>query len=115
MSDTVESGRALKKAENDCPERTIKPPVLQRGGSAPAQATTWHVQYRDEDGRHLRRYLTPEGAVQAACEMMDEGIKVDAIGVGHPDNAIGPAKVADIYKIWLLVRRAEQTWRTANR
>lgn len=61
---------------------------------------TWHVQYRDGLGDHIGRHPTPERAIEAACQLIDEGGEVYGIGTGPLTDSIGSVEIARIYAIW---------------
>jgi hypothetical protein len=62
---------------------------------------TWHVQYRDHAGGHIVRHPSPEGAIEAACVLMDHGCEVFGIGTGPLTDSIGGAEIARIYALWV--------------
>ncbi len=63
-------------------------------------APDWHVQYQKHGVDHVAWYTTPEGAIEAACALIDDGGDVYGIGVGSLDDSIAKDQIARIYAIW---------------
>jgi hypothetical protein len=63
-------------------------------------ARDWHVQYRKHGTKHLEWFATPEGAIEAACGLIDEGCDVYGIGAGSLDDSIPKDQIAKIYGFW---------------
>jgi len=60
----------------------------------------WHVQYREGETDHLRRYPTPEAAIEDACRLIDEGCDVYGMGTGLLSTSIGRDEIARIHAFW---------------
>ena len=60
----------------------------------------WRVRYESESGNSVLAFRSPESAIEAACAMMDRGLKVLSIGTADPDDSIAEAEIARIYAIW---------------
>ena len=60
----------------------------------------WRVQYRDESGKSILAFRSPERAIEAACSLIDSGYQVLSIGSADPDDAISEIEIARIYAIW---------------
>ena len=60
----------------------------------------WRVRYESESGNSVLAFRSPEGAIEAACAIMDRGLKVLSIGTADPDDTIAEAEIARIYAIW---------------
>ena len=61
----------------------------------------WYVRYEQNEVKHLERYPTPETAIEAACQMIDDGFDVFAIGTGPLSDAIEREEIARIYRLWV--------------
>lgn len=61
---------------------------------------TWHVRYEQNGVKHLERYPTPEAAIEAACQMIDDGLDVFAIGTGPLNDSVEREEIARIYLLW---------------
>ena len=61
---------------------------------------TWHVQYRKDGSDHIAMALTPETAIETACQLIDEGSDVFGIGTGPLTDTIAGNEIARIYAIW---------------
>ena len=62
---------------------------------------TWHIQYRQGTTDHIVRHPSPEGAIEAACRLIDEGWDVFGIGTGELRDSVGRETIARIYDIWV--------------
>ena len=60
----------------------------------------WRVQYKDESSTSVLAFRTPEGAIEAACSLIDGGHRVLSIGAADPEDTISEIEVARIYAIW---------------
>ena len=60
----------------------------------------WHVQYREHSAEHVLHCLTPEAAIEAACELIDQGSDVFGIGTGSLTDSISTPEIARIYDLW---------------
>src|SRR5208283_5066172 len=67
---------------------------------------TWRVQYSLNGADIAARFPTPEAAIEAACQLIDCGHEVTAIGIGanHTDS-ISRGEIAKIYAIWASARQ----------
>ena len=65
----------------------------------------WRVQYKDESGTSVLAFGTPEGAIEAACSLIDRGRQVLSIGTADPDDTISEIEIARIYAIWARERK----------
>ena len=65
----------------------------------------WRVQYKAESGVSVLAFRSPERAIEAACAIMDRGLKVLSIGTADPDDAISETDFARIYAIWARERK----------
>ena len=65
----------------------------------------WRVQYKDESGTSVLRFRSPEGAIEAACSLIDQGRRVLSIGAADPDDTISEIEIARIYAIWARERK----------
>jgi hypothetical protein len=61
----------------------------------------WHVQYRKNGSQHIARHGTPEGAIEDACALMDDGYDVFGIGTGPLTDSIEQEEIAKIYALWV--------------
>ena len=61
----------------------------------------WHVEYRKDEAEHIRRFPTPEEAIDAACGLIHDGGDVYGIGSGSLDNSITKDQISRIYAIWV--------------
>ena len=59
----------------------------------------WSVQYTSDGADHLDRTETPQGAIELASRLMDNGADVFGIGVGEPPVSIGRDEIARIYRL----------------
>jgi hypothetical protein len=67
---------------------------------------TWRVQYSLNRADITARFSTPEAAIEAACELIDSGHDVTAIGIGaDPPDSISRGEIAKIYAIWARERK----------
>ncbi len=66
---------------------------------------SWHVQFRRDSTDQVSRFPTPETAIAAACELMDEGCPVSGIGTGPLSDTIAPETLVRIYAIWTRAKR----------
>jgi hypothetical protein len=66
---------------------------------------TWHVRYRDGAAEELVRFLTPELAIDSACELIDRGCEVFSIGMETLEDSISMPEIMKIYAIWELAKR----------
>ncbi len=74
---------------------------------------TWRVQYSVKGADILARFPTPESAIEGACQFIDCGHEVTAIGIGaNSDDSISSAEIARIYAI--LARARKPTLRFSN-
>jgi hypothetical protein len=64
----------------------------------------WHVQFRNHAGEQIVRRSTPEGAIEVACQLIDDGCDVHGIGVGPLTDSIGRDRIARIYALWVRPR-----------
>ena len=60
---------------------------------------TWLVQYRHAATDRLLRYPSPEEAINAACDLLDNGYDVYRIGMDSLDYSIEKDQIARIYAI----------------
>ncbi len=65
----------------------------------------WHVQYRDDAMDLVSRYHTPELAIKAACDLIDGGWDVHAIGTGPLTNSIEKDEIIRIHALLAPARR----------
>jgi hypothetical protein len=65
----------------------------------------WHVQYRSGGVSCVVWHSTPEGAIEAACRLVDEGGDVFGIGMGSPEDSVDRDQVARIYALWARSKR----------
>jgi hypothetical protein len=64
----------------------------------------WHVQYRTGAmEERIAQYSGPEGAIEAACKLIDNGSNVYGIGTGPLTDSVGPPEINKIYAIWAKV------------
>ena len=61
----------------------------------------WHVQYRQGGDSHVVRFESPEGAIEAACRLMDTGSDVFGIGTGPLTDSIGRDEIVRIHAMWV--------------
>lgn len=61
----------------------------------------WHVQYRKNAVDHIDRHPTPQTAIEAACNLLDDGYDVYGIGTGPLTDSIDQDQVTRIYAIWV--------------
>jgi len=60
----------------------------------------WRVRCKDESGKHVLAFPSPERAIEAACSLIDRGHRVLSIGTANPDDTISEIEIARIYAIW---------------
>ena len=65
----------------------------------------WRVQYIDESGKSVLALQSPEGAIEAACSLIDRGHRVLSIGTADPDDTISEIEIARIYAIWARAKK----------
>jgi DNA-binding LacI/PurR family transcriptional regulator len=63
------------------------------------------VQYIDESGKSVLALQNPEGAIEAACSLIDRGHRVLCIGTADPDDTISEIEIARIYAIWARAKK----------
>jgi len=63
-------------------------------------ARDWHVQYQENEAKHVAWFANPEAAIEAACDLMDDGCDVYGIGSGSLENSITKDCIARIYALW---------------
>ena len=61
---------------------------------------TWHVQYHAASGDAVELFLTAEGAIEAACELIESGHDVYGLGTGPLTDSISKPEIDKIYVIW---------------
>jgi hypothetical protein len=61
----------------------------------------WHVQYRNAEADHIVRRPSPEEAIEAACQLIDDGCDVYGIGTGSLTDSIAKNEIAKIYDFWV--------------
>ena len=61
----------------------------------------WHVQYRKDEADHILRRPSPEEAIEAACQLIDDGCDVNGIGTGPLTDSITRDEIAKIYDLWV--------------
>jgi hypothetical protein len=49
-------------------------------------------------------FATPERAIEAACDLLDQGVDVFAIGTGPLTDSIGREEIDKIYDLWVRTR-----------
>ena len=64
----------------------------------------WHVQYRKDGSDRIARLPSPEAAVEAACNLIDDGCDVFGIGTGPLTDSIERDQIARIYASWARVK-----------
>jgi hypothetical protein len=47
------------------------------------------------------RAVTPEDAVRTACQLLDDGYEVSAIGTGSLISIIGKDEIERLYDLWV--------------
>jgi hypothetical protein len=62
---------------------------------------SWFIRYRTRTGDRLTRYPTPEEAIEAACQLIHDGVEVYGIGTGSLSDAVGKERITRIYDFWL--------------
>ncbi len=60
----------------------------------------WFIRYRTDNQTHVERHGSLDGAIEAACRLMDSGHVVYGIGYKTTDNSIEKPEIDDIYSIW---------------
>jgi hypothetical protein len=60
----------------------------------------WRVQYKDETGKSMLAFRSPERAIEAACSLIDRGYQVVSIGAVDTDVTISEVEIARVYAIW---------------
>jgi hypothetical protein len=63
-------------------------------------AMNWHVQYIRDNVDQIDMHSTPEAAIEAACQLIDDGYDVFGIGAGPLSDSIDREQIARIYNIW---------------
>ncbi len=67
---------------------------------------TWRVQYSLNGADIVAPFPTPETAIEAACQLIDFGHDVTAIGMGaDPIDSISRGEITKIYAIWARARK----------
>jgi hypothetical protein len=61
----------------------------------------WHVHYRQGTTDHVVWHPSPEGAIDAACRLIDEGLDVFGIGTGDLADSIEKITIDRIYALWV--------------
>ena len=61
---------------------------------------SWHVQYRRDAADCIARHASPELAIEAACQLIDDGCDVYGIGTGPLSDSIARADIARIHEFW---------------
>ena len=64
----------------------------------------WFVRHRKSGPDQVIWQPTPERAIEAACQLLDEGYDVFAIGTGSLADSIETDQIALIYDIWVRAR-----------
>jgi hypothetical protein len=64
----------------------------------------WFVRHRKSGADQLVWQATPEHAIETACQLLDEGHDVFAIGTGSLADSIETDQIALIYDIWVRAR-----------
>ena len=64
----------------------------------------WHVQYRKDGSDRIARLPSPAGAVEAACNLIDDGCDVFGVGTGSLTDSIDRDRISRIYAIWARAR-----------
>jgi hypothetical protein len=64
----------------------------------------WHVQYRKDGSDRIARLPSPEAAVEAACNLIDDGCDVFGVGTGPLTDSIDRDRISHIYAIWATAR-----------
>jgi hypothetical protein len=66
---------------------------------------TWHVQFTRPGGvAEIARFPTPEGAIEAACLLLDDASDVFGIGTGPLTDSIDRGQIKRIYDMWKAAR-----------
>ena len=65
----------------------------------------WHVQYRKDGADHVAMRHSPEEAIKAACQLIDDGCDVYGIGCGSLTDSIGREEIGRIYAFWARAKK----------
>jgi hypothetical protein len=64
----------------------------------------WYVQYRIGVAEHVLHQASPELAIEAACQLIDDGAEVYGIGTGDLGDSIARKQIDRIHAIWARAR-----------
>ncbi len=62
----------------------------------------WHVEFRDEQGKHRSAFGTEADALRAAFRLLSNGFRVTALGA--LGVTLSPAEIAKLYQSWQRAR-----------
>lgn len=74
----------------------------------------WHVQYRKDAVDYVVRYPEPEEAIEAACQLIDDGGDVYGIGTGPLTDSIARDQIARIYEFWARAKYRSTEYQSAS-
>ena len=71
----------------------------------------WIVEYKQFDMDRTVRAVTPEDAIRTACQLLDDGYDVCAIGVGGSSTpVIEREEIVHLHDLWVRAKPPYSSW-----